>query len=163
MTRRQALTLTTAGLAGCMAPPSRTASAGWTDAHSHIWIPDVERFPLAPGKTATDLRPRSFTAEDLIQLGKTEGVTRHVLISHFTYHGYNNDYYTHAVSAHPGVFAVVGALNPALPNLPAAMRANRKRGITGYRITPRGNADWLQPDAMQTMWRAGAEHLHDEV
>ena len=153
--RRQALALTAAGLAGCTA--LRGTHSGHIDAHSHIWTTDVEKFPLRKGVTADDLKPRSFTAEGLIELGKTEGVTRHVLISHGPYYGYDNDYMTHTTAGHPGVFAVVGALNPALPDLPAAMRTNRRLGITGYRILPRGQANWLQAKAMQTMWHAGAE------
>ena len=36
------------------------------------------------------------------------------------------------------------------------MRANRKLGITGYRILPKGDPRWLQAASMQTMWRTGA-------
>ena len=75
--RRQAIAMGAAGLSGCVAPGG--PRAGHIDAHSHIWTPDVKRFPLAPGKTVADLKPRSFTPETLIALGKTEGVTRHVL------------------------------------------------------------------------------------
>ena len=153
--RRQALALTAAGLAGCTA--LRGTRSGHIDAHSHIWTTDINKFPLREGVSIDDLKPRSFTAEDLIKLGQTEGVTRHVLISHGPYYGYDNDYMTHAAAAHPDVFAVVGALNPARPNLPATMRDNRMRGITGYRIKPEGNARWLEVETMQTMWRAGAE------
>ena len=80
MTRREAITLSAAALAGCATPGS--SSRGYIDAHSHIWSPDVQHFPLALGKTVADLKPRSFTPETLIKLGKTEDVTRHVLISH---------------------------------------------------------------------------------
>ena len=96
MNRRQALTLTAAGLASCVSP--RRLTRGHIDAHSHIWTTQIDRFPLREGVTIEDLAPRSFTAEDLIKLGHTEGVTRHVLISHRRYHGFDNDYYTHAVA-----------------------------------------------------------------
>ncbi|MCH2603008.1 MAG: amidohydrolase [Pedosphaera sp.] len=155
MNRRQALTLAAAGLTGCVSPGRLTR--GHIDAHSHIWTTEVDRFPLRKGVTIEDLAPRSFTAEDLIKLGHTEGVTRHVLISHRRYHGFNNDYYTHAVTAHPGVFAVVGALDRAAGRIAERMRANRLLGITGYRIKPEDNPRWLEVDTMKTMWRAGAE------
>ena len=155
MTRREASLAGTAALAGC-ATPSRNHN-GHIDAHSHIWTPDVKRFPLAPGKTVADLKPRSFTPETLIALGKTENVTRHVLISHGPYYSFNNDYLIYAAKKFPSVFAIVGAMDPALDRIPARMIANRKLGITGYRILPKNNADWLQSDAMQTMWRTGAE------
>ena len=47
--RRQAIAMGAAGLSGCIAPGDHRA--GHIDAHSHIWTPDVKRFPLAPGKT----------------------------------------------------------------------------------------------------------------
>jgi predicted TIM-barrel fold metal-dependent hydrolase len=152
--RRQALALTAAGLAGCVTPGRHRA--GYIDAHSHIWTTDVKHFPLAPGKTVADLKPRSFTPETLIALGKTEGVTRHVIISHGPYYSYNNDYLIYAAKKFPGVFAIVGAMDPALDRIPARMVDNRKLGITGYRILPNNNTDWLQARVMQTMWRTGA-------
>ena len=151
--RRQAIVLTTAGLSGCVAPGDHRADH--IDAHSHVWTADVKRFPLAPGKTVADLKLRSFSPETLIALGKTEGVTRHVLISHGPYHGFNNDYYVYAAKKYPGVFAIVGAMDPRLDRIPARMRANRKLGIRGYRIKPNNNANWLNADTMKTMWRTG--------
>ena len=154
MTRREAILAGAAALAGCTTP-SRNHN-GHIDAHSHIWTDEVNHFPLAPGKTVADLKPRTFTPKTLIALGKTEGVTRHVLISHGPYHGYNNDYYIYAAKKYPGVFAIVGAMNPGLDRIPARMRTNRRLGITGYRIKPNSNVDWLQADPMVAMWRTGA-------
>ena len=151
MNRRRALTLAAAGLAGCVSPGRLTR--GHIDAHSHIWTTEIDRFPLREGVTVEDLAPRSFTAEDLIKLGHTEGVTRHVLISHRRYHGFNNDYYTTPWRA-SGVFAVVGALDRAAGRIAERMRANRLLGITGYRIKPEDNPRWLEVDTMKTMWRA---------
>jgi predicted TIM-barrel fold metal-dependent hydrolase len=154
MKRRSALLLAATGLAGCIIPTR--SRGGYVDAHSHIWTTDIKRFPLRKGILVADLKPHSFTAEDLIKLGHTENVTRHVLISHGPYHGFNNDYYTHAVSNHPGIFSVVGAMNPSLDHIPARMRANRKLRITGYRIKPNGDAHWLQSKPMHAMWKTGA-------
>ena len=152
--RRQAIAIGATGLSGCVAPGGHRADH--IDAHSHIWTADVKRFPLAPGKTVKDLQPRSFSPETLIALGKTEGIARHVLISHGPYHGYNNDYYIYAAKKYPGVFAIVGAMNPGLDRIPARMRTNRRLGIIGYRIKPNSNVDWLQADPMVAMWRTGA-------
>ena len=154
MKRRSALLLAATGLAGCIIPTR--SRGGYVDAHSHIWTTDIKRFPLRKGILVADLKPHSFTAEDLIKLGHTENVTRHVLISHGPYHGFNNDYYTYAASNHPGIFSVVGAMNPSLDHIPARMRANRKLRITGYRIKPNGDAHWLQSKPMHAMWKTGA-------
>ena len=154
MKRRSALLLAATSLAGCIIPTR--SRGGYVDAHSHIWTTDIKRFPLRKGILVADLKPHSFTAEDLIKLGHTENVTRHVLISHGPYHGFNNDYYTHAVSRHPGIFSVVGAMNPSLDRVPQRMHANRELGITGYRIKPNGDAHWLQSKPMHAMWKTGA-------
>ncbi|MBR90007.1 MAG: amidohydrolase [Verrucomicrobiales bacterium] len=156
MNRRQALeTLPAITLAGCATLAEK--QTGWIDAHSHVWTRDILSFPLASGRTLDDLAPPSFSAEDLIKLGHSEGVTRHVIISHQRYHGFSNDYYIHAAETHPGTFAIVGALDPSLPGIPQRMRANRARHITGYRIKPNGNPRWLEHPGLRQMWRTGAE------
>ena len=146
-------------LAGC--GTTRNLASGWIDAHSHIWTNDAEdlkKFPLATGRTADDLNPARFTAEDLINLGKTQGVHRHVIISHRHYHGYSNDYYTHAAAQHPGVFRIVGALDHRQPAVRARIRHNRPLGITGYRITPDGQGlRWLENDQLQEFWGAAGQ------
>ena len=37
----------------------------YIDAHSHVWTPDVKKYPLAPGYQVSDMVPPSFTAEEL--------------------------------------------------------------------------------------------------
>src|SRR5438309_8097792 len=54
----------------------------YIDAHSHVWSPDVARWPLAGGQTKADLKPLSFTPEELFALAEPEGVGRVVLIQH---------------------------------------------------------------------------------
>src|SRR5438309_1615235 len=58
----------------------------YIDAHSHVWSPDVEKWPLAKGQTRADLKPLSFTPEELLKLAESEGVGRVVLIQHSVYH-----------------------------------------------------------------------------
>ena len=158
MNRRQALqSMTALGLSGCASLTDK--KFGWIDAHSHIWTnnsEDLKKYPLAPGRTINDLFPPRFTAEDLIILGKSQGVNRHVLISHQRYHGFSNEYYIHAATIHPGTFAIVGALDSTRPDIPARMKADRARHITGYRIKPNGNLRWLEQPGLHEMWRIGA-------
>ena len=156
--RRQALhSVAALGLSGCTSLTSHPP--GWIDAHSHIWTnnpDDLKKFPLAPDRTIEDLDPPHFTAEDLITLGKTQGVTRHVLISHQRYHGFSNNYYIHAAKKHPGIFAIVGALDFTKADIHLRMKVNRSRHITGYRITPNGNFRWLEQPGLREMWRVGS-------
>ena len=44
------------------------------DAHCHIWTPDVAHYPLAEGFQVADMKPASFTAEELLALCRPAGV-----------------------------------------------------------------------------------------
>ena len=110
LTRRQALT---AGLAAFGAIMTQSVFAAdkdlpWIDAHSHIWPPETDKFPLAPGQTKADLKPPSFTDDELMAIARPEGVGRVVLIQHSVYHLFDNSYLIDAVRRHPKLFRVQG-------------------------------------------------------
>ena len=50
------------------------------DAHSYIWTPDLAHYPLAQGFTVENMKPPSFTAEELLALCRPAGVGRVNLI-----------------------------------------------------------------------------------
>jgi predicted TIM-barrel fold metal-dependent hydrolase len=52
----------------------------YIDAHSHIWTPDTAHYPLAKGFAVDDMKPRSFTAEELLAHCRPAGVGRVDLI-----------------------------------------------------------------------------------
>ena len=45
----------------------------YIDAHSHIWTPDVAHYPLAEGFAVADMKPPSFTAEELLAICRPAG------------------------------------------------------------------------------------------
>ena len=165
MTRRTMLRTTAAGLfAGALADPVGAAAdegekPGWIDAHSHIWTRDVERFPLAEGRTLADLIPPSFTNEELLRICEPEGVEKVVLIQHHIYHGWDNSYLLHAAERAPERFRVVGMIDDQTNRPDAEMRRLLKRHVTGFRITSwiRGRDHWLDGSGMAAMWKCGAE------
>jgi predicted TIM-barrel fold metal-dependent hydrolase len=53
---------------------------GFIDAHVHVWTPDVQHYPLAAGYKPADMKPPSFTPEELFRHGKPAGVERINLI-----------------------------------------------------------------------------------
>ena len=164
VTRRAALA---AGAAALGAVMTRTTAAGdealpWIDAHSHIWPSDVVRYPLAPGKTKTDLDPPSFTDEELLKVARPEGVGRVVLIQHSAYHLWDNSYLLDAVKRHPKAFRVQGMVDDHKPDPGAAMRKLLPLGVTAFRITPFVRArdeqpKWLDTPGMAEMWATGAK------
>ena len=130
----------------------------WIDAHSHIWTPDISIFRLAPGVTAEDLVPESFTDDELMTEARRHGVGRVVLIQHTLFHGFDNSYLIDAWRRQPKVFRVVGMVDDLRPKCGTAMKQLLRQGVTGFRISPRkGITNWLQTDGMTEMWQTAAE------
>lgn len=140
-------------------PAADKSQAGYIDAHSHIWTRDIERYPLRKGQTLDDLKPPSFTTEELLKTAKPENVNRVVLIAHTGFYGFDNSYMTDAAKEHPGVFKVVGMIDDAKRHADVAMKKLLQQHVTGFRITPsvRKDAHWLDNDGMKLMWKTAAE------
>lgn len=136
-----------------------TKLSGWIDAHSHIWTRDVKNFPLATGQTLEDLKPPSFTAEELLETAQAEDVQRVVLIQHHIYHGWDNSYMIDAAKRYPDKFRVVGMVDDTTSNPGQKMKSLQTDFVTAFRITSliRGAEQWLLGDGMAEMWRTAAE------
>ncbi|MGI8981716.1 MAG: amidohydrolase family protein [Pirellulaceae bacterium] len=174
VSRRDVITAGLAAAALSAVPPLPVAAAEkepavdlkkhpYIDAHSHIWSPETDKWPLANGKTRADLDPPSFTPAELLKLAHSVGVGRVVLIQHTLYHGYDNTYLLDAAKSHPGVFAVTGMVNDTKPEPGKAMRELHKKGVKAFRITSRpgigasGGEKWLSGPGMAEMWKTAAE------
>jgi predicted TIM-barrel fold metal-dependent hydrolase len=170
MTRRDALMMGTiaAGTAAVSATTLTSAANAqtkdelpWIDAHSHIWAPETDKFPLVPGLTKKDLAPPSFTDDELMALARPEGVGRVVLIQHSVYHLFDNSYLVDAVRRHPKQFRVVGMVDDHHPDSGPAMKKLLPQGVTGFRITPFIRKEqpekWLETPGMREMWKTGTE------
>ncbi len=164
LTRRQALVtgaiaLGTPALAA--APTAGKHDLPWIDAHSHIWPPETDMFPLVNGQSQKNLNPASFTDDELMAIARPEGVGRVVLIQHSTYHLFDNSYLIDAVRRHPKLFRVVGMIDDRKPQPGKVMKTLLPRGVTGFRITPfvlqEKPAEWLDGPGMNDMWHTGAE------
>ena len=164
MTRRDALKM--GGAMSAVAVTGITEAQSndlpWIDAHSHIWPPETDKFPLAPGKTQKDLAPPSFTDDELMAIARPEGVGRVVLIQHSVYHLFDNSYLIDAVRRHPKMFRVQGMVDDHQPHVAEAMKKLLPQGVTGFRITPfvrkaEDQPKWLETSGMIEMWKTGAE------
>src|SRR5688500_12877391 len=91
ISRRECLQIGTAALAASAAHYFPEGARGaaldpttlpYIDAHSHLWSPDTQRWPLANQQPNADLDPPSFTPEELLKLAEPEGVGKAVLIQH---------------------------------------------------------------------------------
>jgi len=109
ITRREILGGVLATLALNAAVPAPTI-----DSHVHVWKKDP-RFPWAPEtKNPPD---RDATAETLLQLMKSNGVDRTVLIQ-VIYYRWDNRYLASVLKAYPQYFRGVARVNPEDPAAP---------------------------------------------
>ncbi|MDA7597840.1 amidohydrolase family protein [bacterium] len=160
-TRRQFLassTTTTAaalGLTGCQKPDE----PGFIDAHVHVWTPDTKRYPIAQKYTVEQMKPPSFTPEELFAHSKPAGVSRVVLIQ-MSFYGFDNSYMLDAMAAYPGVFGGVAVIDENAPDVKATMLELAKSGVRGFRIrSTRASAEtWPDSKGTVEMWETGAEH-----
>ena len=128
------------------------------DAHSHIWTPDTERYPLAPGFRRALMDPPSFTPEQLFQNAAPVGVNRVVLIQ-MSFYGYDNRYLLEAIAKTPERFRGVAVIHQDLDNIAAAMCELKQQGVRGFRIYPKDRPveRWLSFENMRKMWACGAQ------
>ncbi len=127
------------------------------DAHSHIWTDDIAHYPLQNGQTVEDLKPRTFTPEELMAVASPHGVTKVVLIQHNVYHGKDNSYITDTIQKEPKKYSGVACIDAAGKSPTKEMDRLRKLGIRGLRIRPGdGNVKkWRDSPGMHAMWKHG--------
>lgn len=130
---------------------------GAIDAHSHIWTPDVRRYPLATGFTVEEMKPASFTPSELLARARPCGVSRVVLIQ-MSYYRFDNRYMLDAIREYPGVFSGVAVIDEHAAGLADTMRQLKQQGVRGFRIHPASQSvdHWLGSDGMAKMWKLGA-------
>ena len=163
LSRRHFLSANMAVLGASLVNPLSAADTDlpWIDAHSHIWPAETDKFPLAPGQKKSDLKPASFTDDELMAIARPEGVGRVVLIQHSVYHLFDNSYLIDAVRRHPGQFRIQGMIDEHQANPGGTMKKLLPQGVTGFRITPfirkpEHRAKWLETPGMVEMWKTGA-------
>ncbi len=157
--RRDLLSLGGALLApiGC-AVPEAVMRDGFVDAHVHVWTPDLERYPLAPGFAREQMQPPSFTPEELLRHARPAGVDRIVLIQ-MSFYGFDNAYMIDTMRRFPGTFAGVAIVDETAPRPEDRMRRLARDGARGFRIHPgaRPVEEWIGSPGMEAMWRCAAE------
>jgi predicted TIM-barrel fold metal-dependent hydrolase len=78
------------GILGAASQRERSEpSMNYLDAHVHVWTPDTAHYKLAAGFKKDDMKPPSFTPEDLFKHSKPAGVTRINLIQ-MSFYGFEN-------------------------------------------------------------------------
>jgi predicted TIM-barrel fold metal-dependent hydrolase len=129
------------------------------DAHVHVWTPDTRKYPLAPGFTKENMKPPSFTPEELFAHCRPEGVERIVLIQ-MSFYGFDNSYMLDSMKRFPGVFSGVAVVDWIAPRPDDEMAKLAKQGVRGFRVRS-GNSpapDWMETAGFERMFRFAADH-----
>ncbi len=105
---------------------------GWIDAHVHVWTPDTKKYPIDASFTVADMKPASFTPEELFEHCKPAGVSRIVLIQ-MSFYKFDNRYMLDMMAAHPGVFGGVAIVNHETNDTKALTEELRKLHGAGVR------------------------------
>ena len=167
LTDRRRFLRSTAGGVGALVLASTKIETGWAadsdsegyiDAHVHVWTPDTKKYPLRPGFRREDMKPPSFTPEELFAHCRPVGVRRVVLIQ-MSFYRFDNSYMLDMIRQYPGVFSGVAVIDEdAQPR--ATMLRLAQQGVRGFRISPfrRPQREWLQGTGMKTMWKCGGEN-----
>jgi predicted TIM-barrel fold metal-dependent hydrolase len=114
------------------------------DAHIHVWTDDFARYPLAPGFAPEQMKPPTFTPEELLAHCRPCGVDRIVLVQ-MSYYGTDNAYMLDTMRDYPGVFGGIAVIDEAADDVEAQMDRLGEQGVRGFRIQPKQSpaADWL--------------------
>jgi predicted TIM-barrel fold metal-dependent hydrolase len=141
----------------CGAPAADMKQAP-IDAHVHVWTPDTERYPLAAGFRRDEMKPPSFTPEQLFEHARPCGVGRVVLIQ-MSFYGFDNSYMLDTMRRFPGVYSGVAVVDDSSRDVPEKMRGLARQGVRGFRIYPRNLPvdRWLDGEGMRAMWKCGAD------
>jgi predicted TIM-barrel fold metal-dependent hydrolase len=129
------------------------------DAHSHIWTPDVAHYPLSTGFTVVDMKPPSFTAEELLAICRPAGVGRVNLIQ-MSYYAFDNRYMLDMIKLYPDRFVGTAIVDPLGPDPGKVMRELLRLGVRAFRIQPEYSklppARWLEPEGYAAMFAMAA-------
>src|SRR5438034_8301955 len=134
---------------------------GYIDAHVHVWTPDTAHYPLAKGYKKSDMKPASFTPEELFKHTKPNGVDRINLIQ-MSFYGFDNSYMLDMMALHKGVFSGTAVIDPFGKEPDRLMADLAKKGVRAFRIHPalskQPSEKWLTPAGYETMFAAGAKN-----
>jgi predicted TIM-barrel fold metal-dependent hydrolase len=122
------------------------------DPHVHVWKRDP-RYPWA--KETARPPEKDATPEMLLELMRTNGVARTVLIQ-VIYYRWDNSYTADVLRQYPQNFRGVARVNPESPASPDDLsRLVEEQGFQGARLSPAADAagDWIRGPLMPPLWK----------
>jgi len=131
------------------------------DAHVHVWTPDTAHYPLAAGYKREDMKPASFTPEELFKHCKPAGVDRINLIQ-MSFYGFDNRYMLDMMALYKDAFVGTAVIDPLGDAPDKLMTELARKRVRAFRIYPDLGklppARWLEPAGYARMFAAGAKN-----
>lgn len=131
------------------------------DAHVHVWTQDVAHYPVAAGVKREQMKPPSFTPEDLFKHTKPAGVDRVNLIQ-MIFYGFDNKYMLDMIALYSDTFVGTAVIDVFGPDPAGLMTDLAKKKVRAFRIMPLYSrqpvARWLQQPGYDKMFAAGAKN-----
>ena len=131
------------------------------DAHVHVWTPDTAHYPLAAGYKREDMKPASFTPEELFKHCKPAGVDRINLIQ-MSFYGFDNLYMLDMMALYKDAFVGTAVIDPLGDAPDKLMTELARKRVRAFRIYPDlaklAPARWLEPASYARMFEAGAKN-----
>jgi L-fuconolactonase len=141
---------------GTLMPATEQAETNYRiiDPHVHVWKHDPQ-FPFAAG---ANVPARDAAPETLLDLMKTNGVSKTVIIQVIHYK-YDNRFLASVLKRYPGTFQGVCRVDPLDPAAPDHLSQHTAEGFHGVRISPAANAsgDWFDGPLMPPLWKRCAD------
>ena len=134
---------------------------GFIDAHVHVWTPDTAHYPLAADYKRADMKPPSFTPEELFKHSQPAGVDRINLIQ-MSFYGFDNRYLLDMMALYKDTFVGTAVIDPLGDEPDRLMAELAGKRVRAFRIHPDLSklppARWLEPAGYARMFRAGAKN-----
>src|SRR5262245_10163698 len=133
----------------------------YIDAHVHVWTPDTAHYPLIAGFKKENMKPPSFTPEELFKHAKPNGVTRINLIQ-MSFYGFDNKYMLDMIALYPDTFVGTAVIDPLGDDPAREMTRLRREGVRAFRIRPELSKQpvekWLEPAGYSKMFDTAAQN-----
>ena len=139
------------------------------DAHIHVWSPDRDRYPYAPGFGPSDPWLPSFTPDDHRSWSEAAGEPMCLNLIQITWYGLDHSYILDLIASDPDRYVGTGIV-PAVADVSLG-RPDRTmldlagRGVRAFRLrgrSARSDFDqgerWLDQDGYERMFAAASEH-----
>src|SRR5262245_23730844 len=108
----------------------------YIDAHVHVWTDDTSHYPLAKGYDKKDMKPATFTPQELFTHSKGTRVDRINFIQ-MSYYGFDNSYMLDMMAMYKEAFVGTAVIDPQADGVEKLMSELMKKGVKAFRLHPR--------------------------